>query len=71
MKKVTILAIAVLAVMGTSCKKPRTCTCTYTAYANGLGYSGTSSTYTIVDTKKKASASCEGLSDTYETCTLD
>ena len=56
MKKITILAVAALAISFASCKKARTCTCTYTE-------TGSSTTDTRVTTytkisKKAAMASC-------------
>jgi hypothetical protein len=67
MKKITLLMIAAIALMGTtSCRKPRTCTCT-DAYG---GYE----TSTIVTTKKKAKEYCDNLQNSYGsgvTCTLE
>ena len=56
MKKLTILAVAALAISFASCKKDRTCTCTYTQ-------TGSSSANTQVTTftkvsKKAAAANC-------------
>lgn len=66
MKKFTISAVLVAAVLfGTSCKKPRTCTCTDGTY---------SSTSTVVATKKKAKEYCDQLQATYSsgvTCSVD
>jgi hypothetical protein len=74
MKKLLLSSIVVVALLSTSCKKDRTCTCT----TSGSGLNATSS-YTIKETKKKAKDACEayqtsssvsGLSIT-TTCTLD
>jgi hypothetical protein len=54
MKKITLLAVAALAITFTSCKKDYTCTCT-TTYA---GITATSST-TLHDTKSNATTACE------------
>lgn len=43
MKKVTLLAVAVLALSFASCKKDRTCTCTTTYSGGGASVSGGSS----------------------------
>lgn len=64
MKKITILAIAALAISFASCKKDRTCTCTYTQ-------TGSTSTDTQVTTftkvsKKAAAANCTS-GTTYDT----
>ena len=48
MKKITILAVAALAISFASCKKDRTCTCTHTA-------TGSSTSSTDVTTMKKIS----------------
>ncbi len=56
MKKITIIAIVLVASSFAACKKERTCTCTYTN-------SGSSNTYTEITTydkasKKTANATC-------------
>ncbi len=53
MKKLTILAVAALAISFASCKKDYTCECT----ATGNGSTATT-TVTIKDTKKKAEDAC-------------
>ena len=53
MKKITILAVAALAISFASCKKDRTCTCTYTTTpAGGAAYTSTDE-ITIKKAKKK------------------
>jgi hypothetical protein len=54
MKKITLLAVAALAMTFASCKKDYTCECTSTT----AGISATAST-TINETKKKATDACE------------
>jgi hypothetical protein len=66
MKKISILVAALAVVLGTSCKKPRTCTCTA-----GGGYSTSS---TVVMTKKDAQDYCDSEQAYYGsgvTCSLD
>lgn len=53
MKKITLLAVALVAISFASCKKDYTCECTSTV----LGLSATAST-TIHDTKSKAKDAC-------------
>ena len=53
MKKITLLAVAFIAISFASCKKDRTCTCTTTT-TPPVGSAFTSSTeYTIKKVKKK------------------
>lgn len=60
MKKITLLAVAFVAISFASCKKDRTCTCT----TSGTGYSSTSTT-TIYDAKtKEARLFCLGSQET-------
>ncbi len=78
MKKITILAVAALAISFASCKKDRTCTCTTTTTITGVG----SSTGTAAVTKHKkitksaGKAVCHDTERTYTggsdatTCTL-
>ena len=47
MKKITLIAAVAIAVLSTSCKKDRVCTCTVTPV------SGTGSTYTVTYFKAK------------------
>lgn len=47
MKKITLIAAVAIAVLSTSCKKDRVCTCTTTPV------SGTSETYTVTYFKAK------------------
>jgi hypothetical protein len=67
MKKITILAIAALAISFASCKKDRTCTCTTTTTITGGG----SSTGTAQVTKHKkikkgqAIAVCHDTEETF------
>lgn len=75
MKKITLLAIAALAISFASCKKDYTCTCT-TSYTGGG--SGTSTTVHKGVTKGQAKASCinseskddTGVVTSTETCAL-
>jgi hypothetical protein len=75
MKKITTLALVVIAISLASCKKNRTCTCVTT----GAGVTSTTTNTTIKDTKKKATEACENgntsttvIGITYATnCTLD
>jgi hypothetical protein len=66
MKKFSIvLAAATIVLAGTSCKKPRTCTCTDGTYQ---------STTTVVMTKKKAKEYCDAEQAAYGsgvTCSID
>ncbi|MES2681352.1 MAG: hypothetical protein V4635_15765 [Bacteroidota bacterium] len=48
-----ILPIAVIALLS-SCRKDRTCTCTYTQTTNGTGYSGTGAQVVGHSTKREA-----------------
>lgn len=59
MKKLTILAVAALAISFASCKKDYTCECT----SSGGGATATAST-TIKDTKKKAEDACTARAST-------
>lgn len=57
MKKITLLAVAFVAISFASCKKYRTCECTYT---DSTGATQTiSATSTTKMTKKDAKAQCE------------
>jgi len=74
MKKLTILAIAALAMSFASCKKDYTCKCTYT----WTGGSGTSTEIIKGVSKKQAQANCvsyeykneAGVTEQTGTCTL-
>jgi hypothetical protein len=79
MKKITILTACAIVMSLASCKKDRTCECTYTSTEPG-SVSETNS-YTILDVKKKdAKVSCISVSETYtvngasytdtQTCTI-
>ena len=78
MKKITILAIAALAISFASCKKDRTCTCTGTTTVTGGGSStGTAQVTKHKKIKKSAGqAICHDTETTYtggsysEVCTL-
>ena len=79
MKKITILALAALAISFASCKKDRKCTCqTTTTFAAGGSYTGTSSTVTHEKIKKgQGVAACHNTTQTdtngdvdKTTCTL-
>lgn len=65
MKKITLLAVAFVAISFASCKKNQTCTCTTT-----YGGTSVSSSATIKDTKKKAKEACEKGSAGYVTCSI-
>lgn len=75
MKKMTLLAIAALAMSFASCKKDYTCTCTTTYTGGG---SGTSTTVLKGVTKGQAKAGCVNTDDknaagvvtSSETCAL-
>lgn len=75
MKKITLLAIAALAISFASCKKDYTCTCT-TTYT--IGGSGTSTTVHKGVTKSQAKANCvnseskddDGTTYSTKTCAL-
>lgn len=54
MKKITVLAVAALAISFASCKKDRTCTCT-TTYSNGDKFV---TTYKAKSSKKQGEAWC-------------
>lgn len=78
MKKLTILAVAALAISFASCKKDHTCTCTTVTTFTGGSTTGTS-TWTILKAKKgDARAACLSTkstdatsnSTTERTCTL-
>lgn len=75
MKKISLFAIALLAISFASCKKDRTCTCTYTQG------SGTGTTVTVIAKSSKSAAQANCVSGTrtgsqagstarVETCTL-
>ena len=77
MKKITILAIALIAISFASCKKDRTCSCSVTDNSPGA----TTSEYKVVYhkiTKKNAKSACMSLEVTpsgqpyteTRTCTL-
>lgn len=57
MKKITLLAVAFVAISFASCKKNYTCECS----SNGVVIAST----TIKNTKSKAKTSCDALSSTY------
>lgn len=60
MKKITLLAIALVAISVTSCKKDRTCSCTVTDNSPG----STTSEYKVVYkkiTKSNAKAACMSI----------
>ncbi len=56
MKKILLIA-AVAVIAGTSCKKARTCECTFTDKTDG---SVEKISYTITTTKKKMKDACDG-----------
>ena len=63
MKKITILAVAALAISFASCKKDRTCTCTMTPVSysvNGTSgtVSGSTTTVSKITKVKKSGAAC-------------
>jgi hypothetical protein len=62
MKKITILAVAALAISFASCKKDRTCECKTTSTITGT----TTGSTTIKDTKKKAKEECDKLDSSTE-----
>ncbi len=64
MKKITLLAIAFVAVSFASCKKDYTCSCT-TAGATTPYY-----TTTIHNTKSAATTACTGLQYSGESCVI-
>jgi hypothetical protein len=68
MKKITLLAVVLIAASFASCKKVYTCTCTGT-YSDGTSYTDVYSTGTKV---KKATAESWCSNNNYgnETCTL-
>lgn len=68
MKKITLLAVAFVAVSFASCRKVYTCTCTYSY--NGATYTDTYTTGTKVK-KSTAETWCTGLQSTGETCSLN
>ena len=51
MKKITLIAVALIAVSFASCKKAKTCSCstTYTSTNNGVSYSTSSTDVTSYD----------------------
>lgn len=76
MKKITLLAVAFVAISFASCKKDRTCSCTTTVSGNGSS-SSDSDSWTIVKEKKgTAKAACvstkqvEGGITSERKCTL-
>lgn len=60
MKKITILAVAALAISFASCKKDYTCTCTHAVTGGG---SGTSTTVIKGVSKSQAKANCLSSDD--------
>jgi hypothetical protein len=62
-KSLFVIAIAVIG-FTSSCKKDRVCECTYSSTAPG--YQSSTSSYTILDARKKdAKVSCLSVSQTY------
>jgi len=69
MKKLTILAVAVLAFAATSCKKAYTCSCTTTFNYSGFSpdtYKDDSEEYSKKMTKKTAEAACDNKADSFD-----
>jgi len=65
MKKITLLAVAALAMTFASCKKDYTCECKVTSNATGTNVTSTTSAATGKMKKKDAEAKCnEGDSNT-------
>lgn len=64
MKKITVLAIAALAISFASCKKEYKCECTWNDDGTTAG------SYTIKDTKKKAETACTAYNGSYYTCKI-
>ena len=67
MKKITLLAVAFVAVSFASCKKSYTCECTWD---DGHGSTGTISATSGKMKKKDAKAWCETGNDATTTCKL-
>ncbi len=65
MKKLLLLVAVVAAMSTTSCKKDYTCTCTYSYLGSTASVS-----YTIKDTKKKATTACTAYQTSGYTCSL-
>lgn len=65
MKKLTLLAIAFVAITFASCKKDYTCECSVT-----VGGITTSASTTIKDTKKKAKDACTAKATSGVTCAI-
>jgi len=70
MKKITLLAVVIVAASFASCRKVYTCTCTWTSSSSGTTYTDVYSTGTKVK-KKTAETWCTGLQGTNETCSLN
>ena len=64
MKKITLFAVAALAISFASCKKERTCECTYTNTGSNV-VSHTSSTTLSKIKKSEAKTLCQKQSSTY------
>ena len=71
MKKITLLAAVIVVASFASCKKVRTCKCTWTDY-NGASYTE-SYVSGVKLSKKDAKTWCEGTSSGYSStsCTLE
>jgi hypothetical protein len=69
MKKITLLAVVLIAASFASCKKVYTCTCTGTYSYSGGTYTDVYSTGTKVK-KSTAETWCTGLQSSGEACTL-
>jgi hypothetical protein len=64
MKKLTLSALALVAISFASCKKDYTCVCNY------KGSNVESSRSTIKDTKDNAKSTCTALSSSITDCTI-
>ncbi len=70
MKKITILAVAALAISFASCKKDRTCECTQTSTVLGTTYTTVSSTV-VKSGKKDAESWCAASNGSKTTVTVN
>lgn len=56
MKKITLIAVAFIAVSFASCSKAKTCTCTTTQTFNGVSYGTSATSITTMDKISSADA---------------
>ncbi len=65
MKKITLLAVVLIAASFASCKKTHTCTCSDTGSTGSFTYTQGK------QTKKNAQATCDSYETVWDNCTLN